>query len=167
MKVDGRTDLETSVKVGDLAPDFEGTTFDGTKLRLSDFLGKKNVVLYFYPKDETEDCTTEACKFRDNLHSIRSMWTEVVGVSLDSIQSHREFSQKHQITFPLLSDEEKKITKAYGVLSKDSGHAERVTFIIDRTGRVVKIFPQVDVTKHTHQVVEALKLMTHRRTRKA
>jgi peroxiredoxin Q/BCP len=154
--------METRVKLGDLAPDFEGTTSDGTKLRLNDFLGKKNVVLYFYPKDDTENCTIEACNFRDNLNSIRTMWTEVVGVSLDSIQSHREFSQKHQITFPLVSDEEKKIAKAYGVLSKDGAHVERVTFIIDRTGRVVKIFPQVDVTKHTHQVVEALKLMTHR-----
>ena len=159
--------METRVKVGDLAPDFEGTASDGTKLRLNDFLGKKNVVLYFYPKDETEDCTIEACSFRDNLQSIRATWTEVIGVSLDSIESHREFSQKHQITFPLISDEEKKLARAYGVLSEDGERAERVTFIIDRTGRVVKIFPKVDVTKHTHQVVGALKLMTQRPNQKS
>jgi peroxiredoxin Q/BCP len=162
MKPGGCIGVQTLVKVGDLAPDFEGAASDGSKLRLSDFLGKKNVVLYFYPEDDTEDCTIEACNFRDRLQSIRAMWTEVIGVSLDSIESHREFSQKHKITFPLVSDKEKKIARAYGVLGGDGEHAERVTFIIDRTGRVVKIFPKVDVTRHTHEVVEALKLMTRK-----
>ena len=159
--VEASIGLET-VKVGDLAPDFEGHTSTGSKLRLSDLLGKMNVVLYFYPKNDTHNCTLEACEFRDKLQSIRAAWTEVIGVSLDSPESHREFSRKHHITFPLVSDENKKIARAYGVLSDDEEHAKRVTFIIDRTGKVVKIFRKVDVTKHTHQVIEALRLMTHK-----
>ncbi len=149
--------METKVKVGDTAPDFEGIASEGTLLRLKDFLGKKNVVLYFYPEDDTTGCTMEACSFRDNLQPIRAMWTEIVGISVDSVESHEKFSEKYGLTFPLVSDSDKRIARAYGVLSDDGTTAKRVTFIIDKRGKVVKIFPKVDVTKHTHEVVEVLK----------
>ncbi len=149
--------MEIKVKAGDQAPDFEGPTSDGSRLGLKDFAGKKNVVLYFYPKDDTPGCTREACSFRDNLQSIRGMGAEIVGVSLDSIQSHDRFAKKYTLPFPLISDKDKRIATAYGVL-KDLGlSTNRVTFIIDKDGKVAKIFPKVDVSKHTEEVAAALK----------
>jgi len=149
--------MEIKVKAGDQAPDFEGPTSDGSRLGLKDFAGKKNVVLYFYPKDDTPGCTREACSFRDNLQSIRGMGAEIVGVSLDSIQSHDRFAKKYTLPFPLISDKDKRIATAYGVL-KDLGlSTNRVTFIIDKNGKVAKIFPKVDISKHTEEVAAALK----------
>jgi len=148
------------VKAGDPAPDFEGPTSDGSRLGLKDFLGKKNVVLYFYPKDDTPGCTKEACSFRDNLQPIRDMGAEIIGVSLDSIQSHSKFASKYGLSFPLISDKEKRIANAYGVLKDTGTSTNRVTFIIDKTGKVAKVFPKVDVTKHTEEVVSALKELT-------
>jgi len=149
--------MQIKVKVGDSAPDFEGPTADGTRLSLKDFIGKKNVILYFYPKDDTPGCTKEACSFRDNLQPIRSMGAEIIGVSLDSPDSHKKFAKKYDLNFPLISDREKHIAIAYGVL-KDSGTStNRVTFLISKEGKVAHIFPKVDVTKHTEEVVEALK----------
>jgi peroxiredoxin Q/BCP len=149
--------MESKVKAGDPAPDFEGPTSDGSRLGLKDFLGKKNVVLYFYPKDDTPGCTKEACSFRDNLQPIRDMGAEIIGVSLDSIQSHSKFASKYGLTFPLISDKEKRIANAYGVLKDTGTSTNRVTFIIDKTGRVAKVFLKVDATKHTEEVVSALK----------
>jgi peroxiredoxin Q/BCP len=159
MKETDRTDLvmANKIKAGDRAPDFEGPTGDGGSLRLKDFIGKKNIVLYFYPKDDTPGCTKEACSFRDNLETVRSMDAEIVGVSLDSVESHKKFSAKYHLPFPLVSDREKRIAKAYGVL-KDTGiFTNRVTFIIDKSGKIAKIFPKVDVTQHSAEVIAALK----------
>ena len=148
---------KTTVKVGDVAPDFEGLTSDGSRLTLKGFIGRKNVVLYFYPKDDTPGCTREACSFRDNLRTIRDMGAEVVGVSLDSVDSHKKFVAKYHLPFTLISDTDKRIATAYGVL-RDTGTAtNRVTFIIDKNGKIAKIFPRVDVSKHTEEVVTALK----------
>ncbi len=149
--------MEIQVKVGDKAPDFEGPTSDGSRLGLKDFLGKKNVVLYFYPKDDTPGCTREACSFRDNTQSIRDLGAEIVGVSLDSVQSHSKFADKYGLPFPLISDRDKRVAKAYGVLRDIGLSTNRVTFIIDKNGKIAKIFPKVDVTKHTEEVVTALK----------
>jgi peroxiredoxin Q/BCP len=148
--------MEVKVKVGDNAPDFEGPTTEGKTLGLKDFLGKKNVVLYFYPKDDTLGCTKEACSFRDNLQPIRSLGAEILGVSVDSVESHKKFSTKFSLPFPLISDKEKRIAKAYGVL-RVTGTTNRVTFIIDKNGKITKIFPKVDVSKHTEEVVAAIK----------
>jgi peroxiredoxin Q/BCP len=148
---------EIKVKAGDQAPDFEGPTSDGSRLGLKDFAGKKNVVLYFYPKDDTPGCTREACSFRDNLQPIRDMGAEIVGVSLDSIQSHDRFAKKYGLPFPLISDKDKRIATAYGVLRDIGLFTNRVTFIIDKNGKVAKVFPKVDVSKHTAEVVAALK----------
>jgi thioredoxin-dependent peroxiredoxin len=144
--------MSADLKIGDMAPDFEGPTTVNTQLRLGDFLGKKNVVLYFYPKDDTRQCTIEACSFRDNLQPIRALWTEIIGVSVDTVESHKRFSEKHGLNFPLISDYDKRISKAYGALSEDGLEAKRMTFIIDRMGRVAKIFANVDVTKHTNEI---------------
>ncbi len=152
--------MEIKVKVGDQAPDFDGPTSDGSRLGLKDFVGKKNVVLYFYPKDDTPGCTREACSFRDNLQSIRDMGAEIIGVSLDSIQSHASFATKYELPFPLISDKEKRIATAYGVLRDTGWSTNRVTFLIDKSGKVAKIFPKVDVTKHTEETVAALKELT-------
>jgi peroxiredoxin Q/BCP len=149
--------MEIGVKVGDRAPDFEGPTAEGKNLGLKDFLGRKNVVLYFYPKDDTSGCTKEACSFRDNIEPIRSIGAEIVGVSLDSTDSHKKFASKYGLKFPLISDKEKKIATAYGVLRDTGTSTNRVTFVIDKKGQVAKIFPKVDVTKHTEEVVEVLK----------
>jgi peroxiredoxin Q/BCP len=152
-------------KVGDTAPDFEGSTSNGTMVRLRDYLGKKNVVLYFYPKDDTRGCTIEACSFRDKLNSLRALWTEVVGVSVDSLESHKQFAEKHNLNFPLVSDHEKRISRMYGALSDDGSQAERMTFIIDRQGRIASVFTKVDVTKHTDEVVAALKQLPLKKTK--
>ncbi len=149
--------MEIKVKAGDQAPDFEGPTSDGSRLGLKDFVGKKNVVLYFYPKDDTSGCTREACSFRDNLQPIRQMGAEIIGVSLDSIQSHGRFASKFGLSFPLISDKEKRIANAYGVLKDTGTSTSRVTFIIDKSGKVAKVFSKVDVSKHTEEVVSALK----------
>jgi len=145
--------------VGDRAPDFEGPTSDGTRLGLKDFVGKKNVVLYFYPKDDTPGCTKEACSFRDNLGLVKKMGAEVIGVSLDSVESHKKFVSKYNLPFPLISDKERRVAEAYGVLRDTGTSTNRVTFIINKAGKVAKVFPQVDVTKHTEEVVEALKAL--------
>jgi thioredoxin-dependent peroxiredoxin len=149
--------MSIRIKIGDLAPDFEGPTADGNILGLKDFTGKKNVVLYFYPKDDPPGCTKEACSFRDNLQPIRSLDTEIVGVSLDSVESHKKFISKYKLTFPLISDKEKHIARAYGVLKDTRTSTNRVTFLIDKSGKVAKIFPKVDVTKHTDEVMTAIR----------
>jgi peroxiredoxin Q/BCP len=151
---------QVKVKAGDTAPEFEGPTSDGGRLGLKNFIGKKNVVLYFYPKDDTPGCTKEACNFRDSLQSVRKMGAEIIGVSLDSVESHKKFASKYNLRFPLISDKEKKIAKAYGVLKNMGASTSRVTFIIDKAGKVVKVFPKVDVTKHTAEVVAALKALS-------
>ena len=149
--------MEVKPNVGDAAPDFDGLASTDTRVRLKDYLGKKNVVLYFYPKDDTKGCTIESCSFRDKLQSIASLWTEVIGISVDTVDSHKKFAEKNSLNFPLVSDHDKRISNAYGVLSGDGSHSKRITFIIGKDGRIAKIFTDVDVTKHTHEVVEALK----------
>lgn len=149
--------MGTKPEVGDMAPDFGGQTSNGIRIRLKDFLGKKNVVLYFYPKDDTKGCTIEACTFRDKLQPIGALWTEVVGVSVDTVESHKKFAEKNGLNFTLVSDQDKQISKTYGVLSDDGSKADRVTFIIDKEGKIAKIFTNVDVTRHANEIVDALK----------
>jgi peroxiredoxin Q/BCP len=148
--------MDIKVKAGDQAPDFEGPTGDGRTLGLKDFHGK-NIVLYFYPKDDTPGCTKEACSFRDNIQPIRSLGAEIIGVSVDSVESHKKFSTKFKLPFPLISDKQKRIANAYGVMKDIGLGTKRVTFIIDRNGKIAKVFPKVDVSKHTEEVVAVLK----------
>jgi peroxiredoxin Q/BCP len=149
--------MGTKPKAGDTAPDFVGQTSNDIRIRLKDYLGKKNVVLYFYPKDDTKGCTIEACTFRDKLQPIGALWTEVVGVSVDTVESHKKFAEKNGLNFTLVSDQDKQISKTYGVLSDDGSKADRVTFIIDKEGKIAKVFTNVDVTRHANEIVDALK----------
>ena len=146
---------------GQKAPAFALPDQDGKTVRLSDFKGKK-VVLYFYPKDDTPGCTTEACDFRDRLRDFTSQDVAVLGVSPDSPKSHQKFIGKFGLTFPLLSDEEKTILNAYGVWKEKSMYGrkymgvERTTIIIGKDGVIQKIFPKVSVTGHATAVLDAL-----------
>jgi len=144
------------LKVGDRAPDFTLTDERGLPRSLKNYLGKSPVVLYFYPKDFTPGCTAEACSFRDDYKVYEQKGAVVVGVSLDSVESHARFSEHYNLPFTLLSDNKKEVAKAYGVLGLGGLLAKRVTFIIDRSGSIAAIFSRVDVKQHSQEVLEAL-----------
>jgi peroxiredoxin Q/BCP len=149
------------LKTGQKAPDFSLKNDAGQTVKLSDYKGKK-VVLYFYPKDDTPGCTTEACNFRDGLDELRDRGAVVMGVSADSVESHKKFKNKFELNFPLLADPEKKMIENYGVWKEKSMYGkkymgiERTTFIIDKEGKISHIFPKVKVTDHYDEVLEAL-----------
>jgi len=145
----------TSIQAGTHAPEFTSLLTTGDVVKLNDYKGKK-VVLYFYPKDDTPGCTIEACGLRDQYEKIRELGAEVLGVSVDNIVSHQQFTQKFNLPFQLVADSDKSITKAYGVLNEKSNMARRVTFIIDEKGIVEKVFDPVKADAHTQQVIEAL-----------
>ena len=147
--------MATTLQTGDLAPDFTATATDGSTVTLSSFRGKQNVILYFYPKDDTPGCTREACSFRDHVDAFRRSDTVILGVSVDSVASHQQFTKKFQLPFPLLADENKTISRSYGTLGA-MGFAQRATFVIGKDGRILKIFPQVQVDGHTAEVLAAL-----------
>jgi peroxiredoxin Q/BCP len=142
--------------IGDPAPNFSLVDEKGMPVSLKDFIGKKIVVLYFYPKDFTPGCTTEACSFRDDYRLYEDKGAAVIGVSLDSVESHSKFSEKYELPFPILSDKSKEVAKAYGVLGIGGLAAKRVTFIIDKNGKIARIFPKVDVKQHSEEVLKAL-----------
>jgi peroxiredoxin Q/BCP len=125
-----------SIDVGDRAPDFELPAADGRRVRLSDFLGKKNVVLFFYPKDETAGCTIEACTFRDAYEDFVDVGAEVIGISADSLDSHNRFAGRHRLPFILLSDPKGLVGAKYDVRKALGIFPGRVTFLIDREGIV-------------------------------
>lgn len=145
------------VQVGDQAPDFTLSTPSGEQVSLKDFLGKQNVVLYFYPADNTPGCTAEACAFRDSYEVFKEAGAEVIGVSTNSAASHQQFAAKHRLPFLLLSDPGGVVRKRYGVPSTFGVLPGRVTYIIDKQGIVRQIFiDQFHATKH---VAEALKTL--------
>ena len=150
------------MKVGQKAPDFSVNDDSGKTMKLSDLKSKK-VVLYFYPKDDTPGCTTEACNFRDGIASIKKLGAVVVGVSADSVESHQKFKKKFDLSFPLLADTDRKVIEAYDVWKEKSMYGrkymgiERTTFIIGKDGKITHIFPKVKVAEHANEVLEALK----------
>ncbi len=147
---------------GKKAPEFKLKDQDGKTVSLSDFKGK-NVVLYFYPKDDTPGCTKEACSFRDELPRFGKIDAVILGVSPDSVDSHKKFAQKFELPFTLLSDENKKVVETYGVWKEKNNYGkkymgvERTTFVIDKEGKIKKIFNKVKVDGHSEEVMEALK----------
>ncbi|MBI4394858.1 MAG: thioredoxin-dependent thiol peroxidase [Candidatus Omnitrophica bacterium] len=153
----------SNLKEGQTAPDFTLPSSDGGKVSLQDFKGKKNIVLYFYPKDDTPGCTKEACSFRDQRKLFQAEGAEIFGVSFDSIDSHKKFITKYKLPFPLLADEDKTVGKKYGVykqksfMGKEYMGIERTTFVIDKDLKIRKIFPKVKVDGHTEEVLEAVK----------
>ncbi len=152
----------SDLKVGQKAPDFSVMDDKGEKVKLADLKGKK-VVLYFYPKDDTPGCTKEACAFRDGIDKIKKRGAVVLGVSADSVESHKKFKSKFDLNFPLLADTEKKMIEAYGVWKEKSMYGkkymgiERTTFVIDENGKIEQVFPKVKVDQHYDEVLEALK----------
>lgn len=145
-------------KVGEKAQEFSLSDQSGRKISLADFRGKKNVILYFYPKDDTPGCTREACDFRDQRHIFQKLDTEILGVSVDSVESHKRFTQNHRLSFPLLSDEDKSISTQYGVLH-ENGYSSRTSFIIDKQGLIRAVFPDVVVEGHWEELWTALENM--------
>lgn len=147
---------------GKKAPDFTLPDQDGRPMSLQNLTRHGDVVLYFYPKDMTPGCTTEACNFRDKLDLLRAAGAQVVGVSADSPASHKKFIEKNRLTFPLLSDTGSQISKTYGVYKRKSLYGrefmgiERTTFVIGRDGTVRRVFTKVKVNGHAEQVLTAL-----------
>lgn len=154
--------MAKDVTVGDKAPELAIPDQDGTPVTLKDLKGKP-VVLYFYPKDDTPGCTKESCNFRDSISAIRKTGAVILGVSNDSQSSHRKFITKYQLPFPLLSDEDKTVSKAYGVYKEKSMYGkkywgiERSTFVIGRDGTIKSVFRKVKVDGHVDEVLAALK----------
>jgi peroxiredoxin Q/BCP len=147
-----------TVKVGEKAPDFTLPSQMGDNVTLSEYQGKKNVVLYFYPKDETRGCTREACEFRDRYDIFTRLGAEVLGVSSDTLESHKSFATHHGLPFLLLSDEDGKVRKLYGVPSTMGIIPGRVTFIIDTKGVVRHVFnSQFQPEKHIEEALKVLK----------
>ena len=145
------------VKVGDRAPDFTLLSLTGEPVSLSSFLGKKDVVLYFYPKDNTPGCTAEACSFRDNYEVFQEAGAEVIGISSDSEASHRQFANKYNLPFILLSDLGGTVRKFYGVPSTFGLLPGRVTYVIDKEGIVRHIFSsQFAPEQHIVEAIRAL-----------
>lgn len=147
---------------GQKAPDFKAKDQNGKNISLSDFSGK-DVILYFYPKDDTPGCTAEACSFRDNYQSLLKEGFEVLGVSTDDEKSHQKFITKHSLPFPLIADTDKKIVETYGVWVEKNMYGKkymgvaRKTFIIDKNGLIRKIIDKVDTKNSSGQVLDSMK----------
>lgn len=158
-----KADIERKItlEVGDKAPEFEALNQDGVKVALKDFVGK-NVVLYFYPKDNTPGCTTEACEFSANYDQFIKNDTVIIGVSPDSVKSHAGFIAKQNLKHILLSDEDKEISKLYGVWQVKKNYGKeylgivRSTFVIGKDGKIVKIYKSVKAKDHAAKVLADL-----------
>jgi len=150
------------LKEGSAAPRFEGIDQKGNMIKSDDFIGKK-LVLYFYPKDNTPGCTTEACNLRDNYELLLGKGFAVVGVSPDSEKSHNNFAGKYALPFPLIADTSKKIINDFGVWGEKQMYGKsyfgvlRTTFIIDEKGVIEKIITKVDTSEHTSQILNMFK----------
>ena len=150
-------------KPGDPAPDFSALTTDGARVGLKDFRGKK-LVLYFYPRDDTPGCTAQACSLRDHNSELKAKGAAILGVSAQDVDSHRKFTAKHELNFPLLADTDRAVARAYGAIGGGVGGAlrgmlglaERVTFIIDEKGRVAHVIDSPDTANHADQVLKLL-----------
>ena len=148
----------THLKEGDKAPFFTAVDQNGKTISLDDFKGKK-VVLYFYPKDNTPGCTAQACNLRDNYNDLLNKGFQVIGVSTDSVKSHKKFEQKYELPFPLVADEDKKIVESYGVwgekkfMGRQYMGINRTTFLIDEEGNIKRIIYAPDTKNQTEQVM--------------
>lgn len=148
------------LKVGGKAPAFKGVDQNGQPISLADFKGKK-VILYFYPKDDTPGCTTQACNLRDNYKALIKKGFQVIGVSVDDVKSHKKFETKHALPFPLVADADKSIVTKYNLwgekkfMGKTYMGTTRTTFLIDEAGKIVKIINKPDTANHTEEVLAA------------
>jgi thioredoxin-dependent peroxiredoxin len=146
------------VKVGSVAPNFTLPSQAGEMVSLEDFFGRKPVVLFFYPKDDSPGCTREVCAFRDNFEEFGKLDAEVIGISSDSVESHMSFAVKHELSFTLLSDEAGNIRRLYGVPKTFGLFPGRVTYVIDKEGVVRHVFAsQLSVERHVQEALAALR----------
>jgi thioredoxin-dependent peroxiredoxin len=146
------------LQVGDRAPDFTAVTHEGAMVRLADFLGERGLVLFFYPRDGTPICTREACAFRDSYAAFVEAGAEVIGVSADSEEAHRQFAGQHRLPFPLVADGDGSLRKAFGVSKMLGLIPGRVTFVIDRDGIIRLIFSALFASEeHVRQALAAVK----------
>jgi len=148
-------------KVGDAAPLFTGQDQDGKTVKLADLIGKKIVLLYFYPKDFTGGCTREACGFRDRMGELQKDNVEVIGVSFDSAESHQKFIAQYKLNFPLLADPDGTIVDAYGVKWGDRKLARRVSFLIGLDGKIVHVTDAADPDIHFNEMKDAIAGLKH------
>jgi len=156
--------MATPLKAGDPAPDFSGTTTEGKHVSLADFRGRK-LVLYFYPMDDTPGCTRQACSLRDHSAELAAKGAAVLGVSTQDEESHRKFTRKYNLNFPLLADTDGAVGRAYGTLGGGgllskikaaAGMADRVTFVIDEGGRIAHVIDKPNVASHAEEVLALL-----------
>lgn len=156
--------MATHLKPGDPAPAFSAATTDGKRVSLEDFRGRK-LVMYFYPKDDTPGCTRQACSLRDHNAEIAARGAAILGVSTQGEESHRKFTAKYKLNFPLLADTEGIVGRAYGTLGGSglmsklksaAGMADRVTFVIDEQGRIAHVIDRPDVGRHAEEVLALL-----------
>lgn len=156
----------TPLAIGAKAPSFDLPAFPEGRHKLSQYKGKMNVVLYFYPRDDTPGCTTEACGFRDQLETFSSADTVVLGVSTDTVESHKKFAEKFSLPFPLLADVDHSIAEKYGVwveknmYGKKSMGIQRATFLIDKSGKIAAVWPKVKVDGHVAEVAAAIESLS-------
>ena len=147
--------MPTTLKPGDKAPSFSAPSWDGSLVKLSDFSGSKNVVLFFYVRDNTSGCIREARSLNDAIDEFTKRSAVVIGVSTDGVESHERFAANNELTFPLLADPDGKIAKAYGVL-RETGRAARATFLIGRDGTILHAWPKVSITGHANDIMAKL-----------
>jgi peroxiredoxin Q/BCP len=145
-----------SPAVGDPAPQIVGKDQDGKEWKLADEVGKKVVLLYFYPKDDTPGCTKEACGFRDRLGELKQEGVEVIGVSFDSAESHQKFIAKYKLNFPLLADTDGKIADAYGARLVGTKYARRVSFLIGLDGKIAHVTDNMSADAHLTEMKQAV-----------
>lgn len=145
-----------TLRVGDKAPNFSLPAHPSGTISLSDFLGKKNVILAFYPKDDTPGCTKEMCSFSDDLDKFNNAGTQVLGVSVDDEASHGKFAEKHGLRIPLLADAKREVGKAYGTVRDDGGKAERMLFVVDKEGVIRHIHSGMPKNDELLEVVSKL-----------
>ncbi len=151
-------DMANKIDIGSKAPEFSLPDQRGKRVNLSDYLGKSNLVVYFYPKDESYGCTKEACSFRDNYEVFREAGAEVIGISADDVASHQAFAANHKLPFVLLSDKDKTVSEKYGVGKSLGVLPGRVTFVIDKQGVVQFVFSsQLSFEKHVSEAIAVLK----------
>ena len=146
-----------ALKVGDKLPNFKAKDTNGNLFDSQDYIGKQALVIYFYPKDETKVCTAQACSFRDNYEEFKDLGAEIIGISADSVQSHIKFKSKFNLPFILLSDNDKKLRKLFGVENDFLIIPGRQTFVVDKNGFIIMVFNSMSGTIHIEKALKVLK----------
>jgi peroxiredoxin Q/BCP len=151
-----------ALKIGDKLPNFKGKDTNGNLFDSQDYIGKQPLVIYFYPKDETKVCTAQACSFRDNYEEFKDLGAEIIGISADSVQSHIKFKSKFNLPFILLSDNDKKLRKLFGVPNDLFGLIPgRVTYVVNKNGIVEMVFNSMSGKIHIEKALEILRKQNH------